>query len=160
MSVIGIPYWGRTTERFLDLGFFDFLENVDMGNFPVGFGVWQGMQSIDTSCGIQIDGFSARTEPPGSISTMFMIWVFLLVFWAFWRFSRKAKDRLRVPKACPECFSEFIHPRYSKCGLKGLHLAPFGFYQFGIFVVLGFLSFKSKTFPWCQPCRGPVTGTK
>ena len=30
----------------------------------MGFGVWEGVQSIDASCGIQIDGFSARTEPP------------------------------------------------------------------------------------------------
>ena len=33
----------------------------------MGFGVWEGVQSTDASCGIQIDGFSARTEPPGSI---------------------------------------------------------------------------------------------
>ena len=59
-------HWGRTTERFLDLRFFNVGRNVDFGNFPVGFGVWEGVQSIDASCGIQIDGFSARTEPPGS----------------------------------------------------------------------------------------------
>ena len=51
----------------MDLGFFDFSENHDFGNFPMEFGVWEGVQSIDTSCGIQIDEFSARTEPPGSI---------------------------------------------------------------------------------------------
>ena len=46
--------------------------NVDFGNFPVGFGVWQGVQSIDASCGIQMDGFSARMEPPESFSTILM----------------------------------------------------------------------------------------
>ena len=49
------------------MGFFDFSENVELGNFPMGFGVCEGLQSIDASSGIQIDGFSARTEPPGSI---------------------------------------------------------------------------------------------
>ena len=33
----------------------------------MGFGVWGGLQSIGNGCGIQIDGFSARTEPYGSI---------------------------------------------------------------------------------------------
>ena len=51
----------------MDLGFFDFSENVDFWCFPVGFWVWEDVQSIDASSGIQIDGFSARTEPPGSI---------------------------------------------------------------------------------------------
>ena len=68
---------------FLDLDFVDFGGNVDFGNFPMGFGVWEGVQSIDASCGIQIDGFSARTEPPGPFSTIFMIWVLLLVFLVF-----------------------------------------------------------------------------
>ena len=47
--------------------FFDFSENVDFWNFPVGFGVWEGLQSTGNGCGIQIDGFSAETEPYGSI---------------------------------------------------------------------------------------------
>ena len=54
-----------------NLGFFDFSENAEFCNFPVGSGVWEGVQSIDASCGIQIDGFSARTEPPGSIFDYF-----------------------------------------------------------------------------------------
>ena len=45
----------------------DFSENVIFGNFPLGFGVWGGLQSIGNGCGIQIDGFSAQTEPYGSI---------------------------------------------------------------------------------------------
>ena len=48
-------------------GFFDFSENVDFWNFPVGFGVWGGLQSMGKGCGIQIDGFSVQTEPYGSI---------------------------------------------------------------------------------------------
>ena len=48
-------------------GFLDFSEMADLGNFPVGFGVWEGLQWIGNGCGIQIDGFSAQTEPYGSI---------------------------------------------------------------------------------------------
>ena len=48
-------------------GFFDFSENVDFWNFPVGFGVWEGLQSIGNGCGLQMDGFSAHFEPYESI---------------------------------------------------------------------------------------------
>ena len=48
-------------------GFFDFSENVDFWNFPVGFGVWEGLQWIGNGCGLQMDGFSAHFEPSGSI---------------------------------------------------------------------------------------------
>ena len=48
-------------------GFWDFSEIVDFGNFPLGFGVWGGLQSIGNGCGLQIDGFSAHIEPYGSI---------------------------------------------------------------------------------------------
>ena len=44
---------------------------MDLGDFPAGFGVWGGLQSIGNGCGIQIDGFSAQTEPYGSISNDF-----------------------------------------------------------------------------------------
>ena len=84
MPVKGIPYWGRTTERLLDLGCFDFSKNDDFENFRVASGVWEGVQTIDASRGIQIDGFSARTEPYGSnFNDFFMIWVFLIVLSAF-----------------------------------------------------------------------------
>ena len=33
----------------------------------MGFGVWEVLQSIGNGCGLQIDGFSAQTEPYGSI---------------------------------------------------------------------------------------------
>ena len=48
-------------------GFFDFSENVDFWNFPVGFGVWGVLQSIGNGFGLQIDGFSVHIEPYGSI---------------------------------------------------------------------------------------------
>ena len=48
-------------------GFFDFSKNVDFLNFPVGFGVWGGLQSIGNACGLQMDGFSIHFEPYGSI---------------------------------------------------------------------------------------------
>ena len=38
-------------------GFFDFSEIVDFWNFPVGFGVWEGLQWIGNGCGLQMDGF-------------------------------------------------------------------------------------------------------
>ena len=52
-------------------GFFDFSENVDFFDFPVGFGVWEGLQSIGNGCGLQMDGFSGHFEPYGSISNDF-----------------------------------------------------------------------------------------
>ena len=48
-------------------GFLDFSENVDFWNFPVGFGVWGGLQWIGNGCGLQIDGFSAQTDSYESI---------------------------------------------------------------------------------------------
>ena len=50
-----------------DPGFSDFSENVDFGNSPMGFRVWGGLQSTGNGCGLQIDRFSAQTEPYGSI---------------------------------------------------------------------------------------------
>ena len=65
----------------MDLGFFDFSENVVFWIFPLEFGVWEGVQSIDGSCGIQIDRFSARKEQPGSILNDFRDFgVFAYVF--------------------------------------------------------------------------------
>ena len=52
-------------------GFFDFSKNVDFLDFPVGFGVWEGLQSMGNGCGLQMDGFSAHFEPSGSISIDF-----------------------------------------------------------------------------------------
>ena len=47
-------------------GFVDFWENVDFWNFPVGFGVWEGLQWIGNGCGLQMDGFSAHFDPSES----------------------------------------------------------------------------------------------
>ena len=44
-------------------GFSRFSENVDFGNFPVGFGVWEGLQWMGNACGLQMDGSSAYFEP-------------------------------------------------------------------------------------------------
>ena len=43
------------------------LDFIDFRFFVVGFGVWEGLESIDTGIGIQMDGFSAQTEPYDSI---------------------------------------------------------------------------------------------
>ena len=48
VPVKGIAYCGRTMERCLDFALFDFLDNVDLGNCPMEFGVREGVQSIDT----------------------------------------------------------------------------------------------------------------
>ena len=52
-------------------GFFDFSKNVDFWNFPVRFGVWEGLQWIGNGCGLQMDGFSAKFEPYESNSVDF-----------------------------------------------------------------------------------------
>ena len=39
--------------------------------FLVGFGVWEGLQSMGNGCGLQMDGFSAHFEPSESISNEF-----------------------------------------------------------------------------------------
>ena len=33
----------------------------------MGFGVWEGLQSIENGCGLQMDGFSAHFDPSESI---------------------------------------------------------------------------------------------
>ena len=40
---------------------------MDFVNFQMGFGFWEGLKSIGNGCGLQMDGFSAQTEPYGSI---------------------------------------------------------------------------------------------
>ena len=60
-----------TPADFRIFGFFDFSENVDFWNFPVGFGVWEGLQWMGNGCGLQMDGFSAHFDHSGSISVDF-----------------------------------------------------------------------------------------
>ena len=50
-------------DGFLDFRIFYFWNIVDFGFFPVGFGVWGGLQSIGNGCGLQMDGFSPHFEP-------------------------------------------------------------------------------------------------
>ena len=45
------------------LGFCYFSGNVYFANFPLGFRVWEGLQSIGNGCGLQMDEFSAHFEP-------------------------------------------------------------------------------------------------
>ena len=59
-------------------GFLDFSENVVFWNFPVEFGVWEGLQSIGNAGGLQMDGFSSHFEPYSSFSTIFMISIILV----------------------------------------------------------------------------------
>ena len=37
----------------------------------MGFGVWEGLESMGNGCGLQMDGFSAHFEPSESISVDF-----------------------------------------------------------------------------------------
>ena len=80
-------------------GFFDFSENVDFWNFPVGFGVWEGLQSIGNGCGLQMDGFSTHFEPCGSIFDHFPdLGDFLVVFEGLTLFP----EGPRTLRDCPE----------------------------------------------------------
>ena len=44
---------------------------MDFRNFPVGFGVREGLQSMGNGCGLQMDGFSAHFDPYESIFDYF-----------------------------------------------------------------------------------------
>ena len=48
-------------------GFSGFSESADLGHFPIGFGVWDGLQLIGNGCGLQMNGFSAHFEAYGFI---------------------------------------------------------------------------------------------
>ena len=41
-------------------------EHVVVRNFPMGSGIWGGLEWIGNGCELQMDGFSAPTEPYGS----------------------------------------------------------------------------------------------
>ena len=62
-SFKGSAHWRRPRI----FGFLEFSENIDFWNFPMGFGVWEGLQSIGIGCGLQMDGFSAHFDPSDSI---------------------------------------------------------------------------------------------
>ena len=54
----------RRFPGFLDFSIFR--KNVELENFPMGFGVWEGLQRIGNVCGLQMDGFSGHFEPSES----------------------------------------------------------------------------------------------
>ena len=92
-------------------GFFDFSENDDFGNFPVGFRVWGGLQSIGNGCGIQIDGFSHHFEAYGFIFYDFHDSVILAWFSVVCRCFRKvpglSESALSVPEPCESVLSDW-----------------------------------------------------
>ena len=98
------------------LAFFDFVENVYVffENFPVGFGVCEGVQSIDASCGIQIDGFSVHLEPYGFIFKHFHDFGDFAVvsggLTLFQKGPRTAKTALKVPGPCESVMLAWSHP--------------------------------------------------
>ena len=88
----------------------------------MGFGVWK-------LCNRQPPpvGFSARTEPCGSIfHAVHGLVAFRAVF-----------EHLRVSQVYLKWSSEFIHPGYSESGMNGFHLACFDLFfdMFGFRVV-------------------------
>ena len=40
---------------------------MDFWNVPMGFGVWEGLESIGNGCGLQMDGFSTHFKQYESI---------------------------------------------------------------------------------------------
>ena len=53
-----------------------FAKNVYFLNFPMGFGVWEGLQWMGNGCGLEMDGFSTHFEPHGSIFNDFHDFVY------------------------------------------------------------------------------------
>ena len=60
-----VPY----QDSFSDFGIFRKL--IICLIFPVGFGVWEGLQSMGNAAELQMDGFSIRFESSESISVDF-----------------------------------------------------------------------------------------
>ena len=48
-------------------GFSIFRKMLILGNFPMGFGVREGLQWMGNGCGLQMDGFSAHFDSSESI---------------------------------------------------------------------------------------------
>ena len=62
MSVSALT--GHTSVLDAKIRSFGFSREMPMlGNFPMGFEVWEGLQSIGNDCGLQMDGFSSHFEP-------------------------------------------------------------------------------------------------
>ena len=85
-------------------GFLDFSEHVDFWDFPVGFGVWEGLQSIGNGCGLRMDKFSAHFEPSESSFDDFHDFDHFAVVSAgltlFPEGSRPSETALKVPEPC------------------------------------------------------------
>ena len=65
----GAPPIAADPSGFSD--FWIFYKMLIFWNFPTGFGIWEGLQSIENGCGLQMDGFSAHSELYGFISNHF-----------------------------------------------------------------------------------------
>ena len=65
-SAKGLRPLPPTPAGFRISDFWIFWKMLSFGFFPVGFGVWEGLQSIGNGCGLQMDRFSAHFEPHGS----------------------------------------------------------------------------------------------
>ena len=64
---------------FPDSRIFGFLKNaIDFVDFPLGSGVWEGLQWIGNGCGLQMDGFSTHFDPYESISECFCMILVIL----------------------------------------------------------------------------------
>ena len=63
----GAPPIAADPGGFPDFRIFYSSENVAFWNFPLEFGVWEGLQSIGNGCGLQLDGFSAHFDRSESI---------------------------------------------------------------------------------------------
>ena len=62
------------------LGFFYFSENVDLGYFPMGFGVWGGCNGLEMAVGFKWTDSQLISSHLGPFSTIFMISMILLSF--------------------------------------------------------------------------------
>ena len=71
MQFKGAPPIAADPGGFPDHRIFGFFGKCEFWEFPVGFGVWEGLQWIGNGCGLQMDGFSAHFEPSESISVDF-----------------------------------------------------------------------------------------
>ena len=68
----GAPPIAADPGGFPDFRIFVFFGNADFLNFPVRFGVWEGLQWIGNGCGLQMDGFSTHFDPSESIFDDFL----------------------------------------------------------------------------------------
>ena len=75
----GAPPIAADPGGFPDFRIFGFPKKTYFLNFPVGFGVWEGLQSMGNGCGLQMDGFSVHFEPSRSIFDCFHDFDYFLI---------------------------------------------------------------------------------